>query len=128
MKDSILIYKKLSDKVLGIAFTVHNKLGAGLYEHLYEKAFCFELEKEGIPYKRQAVYPVFYDDILLGKYQADIVVSDSIFLELKAAAKFNGSMEAQIINYLKISGIQVGYLINFHNASVEWKRFVNQRV
>ena len=125
MKETAILKKELSEKVLGIAFTVHNKLGAGLYEHLYEKAFCLELEKERIPYKRQAVYPVHYDDVLLGKYQADIVVSDSIILELKAAAKFNGSMEAQIINYMKISGIPVGYLINFHNASVEWKRFIN---
>jgi GxxExxY protein len=63
----------------------------------------------------------------VGTYFADIVVDGKIILELKAVAEFHPSMEAQIVNYLKVSKVPVGYLINFHNKKVEWKRFVNQR-
>jgi GxxExxY protein len=121
-----LIYKQLSDKVLSMAFSVHNILGPGLLESAYEGAFCVELSRAGIPFSRQKVYPLSYKGEMVGAYIADLVVKDTIILELKSAQQINRVMEEQLINYLKLSHIPIGYLINFYNTRVEWKRFVNQ--
>jgi GxxExxY protein len=122
---SKLIHYQLSHKVLGIAFKVHNCIGPGLHESAYEEAFCIELANAGIRYKRQQVFPIYYSGQYISTYVADIVVENNIILELKSVRELNPVMFAQIINYLKLSRLQVGYLINFHNIKVEWKRFVN---
>ncbi len=119
--------KELSYKVMGLAFNIHRKLGPGLLESVYEKAFCVELEHSGVPFSSQHNFPVYYRDTLIGNYVADLVVDNSIILELKAVKEMNKVMEAQIINYLKISGIPVGYLINFNSLRLSWKRFVSKR-
>ena len=124
---SKLIHFELSHKVLGIAFKVHNLIGCGLHESAYEEAFCIELASTGIPYERQRVFPLHYSGQYIGTYIADIVVDNTIILELKSVRELNPVMFAQIINYLKLSKLPVGYLINFHNTRVEWKRFVNTR-
>lgn len=117
--------KQLSHKVLGMAFSVQNILGPGLLESAYEGAFCVELKQAGIPFCRQKVYPLYYKGELIGAYIADLVVDSSIILELKSVKQLNKVMEAQLLNYLKLSGIPVGYLINFNSMRLEWKRFVN---
>ena len=122
---SKLIHFDLSNRILGITFKVHNILGPGLHESAYQEALCMELAHAGIPYSRQKVYPIQYGGRYIGTYIADIVVDGKVILELKAVRELNPVMYAQIINYLKLSGLQVGYLLNFHNTRVEWKRFVN---
>jgi GxxExxY protein len=122
------LYKKqLSDKVLGMAFSVHNILGPGLLESAYEGAYCVELTRSGIPFSRQKVYPLTYKGELVGGYIADLVVDNTIILELKSVKQLNGVMQAQIINYLRLSRVPIGYLINFYNTSVQWQRFINKR-
>jgi GxxExxY protein len=120
------IHKQLSYKILGMAFSVHNILGPGLLESAYEGAFCVELTKAGIPFSRQKVYPLYYKGELIGGYIADLVVDNTIILELKSVRALTKVMEAQIINYLKLSKLPVGYLLNFNGTSLEWKRFVNE--
>jgi GxxExxY protein len=122
-----LLHKDLSDKVLGMAFSVHDILGPGLLESAYEGAYCVELARAGLPVERQRVYPLHYKGELVGAYIADIVVADTIILELKSVSALNKVMEAQILNYLKLSGLPIGYLMNFNGLRVEWKRFVNKR-
>jgi len=122
---SKLIHLQLSNKVLGIAFKVHNLIGCGLHESAYEEAFCIECTQQGIRYERQKVYPIFYSQIDIGCYIADLVIENTIILELKSVRELNAVMFAQIVNYLKLSRLQVGYILNFHNTRVEWKRFVN---
>jgi GxxExxY protein len=124
---SHLIHFNLSHKLLGIAFKVHNIIGCGLHETAYEEAFCIELANAGIAYERQRVFPIHYSGQYIGTYIADIVVDNTIILELKAVRALNPVMFAQAINYLKLSGLQVAYIINFHNTRVEWKRFINKR-
>jgi GxxExxY protein len=124
---SRLIHPQLSHKVLGIAFKVHNSIGCGLHESAYEEAFCIELANAGISYARQVVYSIHYNGQYIGTYIADIVVANTIIVELKSVTKLNPVMFAQIINYLKLSGLEVGYIMNFHNTRVEWKRFVNSK-
>ncbi len=120
-----LIEKELSYRVMELCYRVHNHLGSGLLESAYKSAMAIELEYSGIPFEKEKEYPVYYRDQLISKYYADLVVDNKIILELKAVKKFDGSMQAQILNYLKISGIAVGYLINFRNEKVESKRYIN---
>ena len=122
-----LIHKELSDTVLGAAFTVHNALGPGLLESAYEGALCVELAYQGLSVERQVVFPLAYRGEYVGAYIADLVVTGTIILELKSCRSLSAVMEAQIINYLKLSGLPVGYLLNFYSTKVEWRRFVNDR-
>jgi GxxExxY protein len=124
---SKLIYPDLSNKVLQAAFTVHRFLGPGLLESAYECAFAVELGHLHIHFARQQLFPLIYRGEYVGAYFADLVADNTVIIELKSVSKLNEVMEAQLINYLKLSGLPVGYLFNFHNISVEWKRFVNQR-
>ncbi len=121
---SAIYEKDLSNMVLGAAFAVHNSLGPGLLESAYEGALVIEFRHMGLQISRQHVYPVYYRNELASAYIADMVVENKIILELKSVAQFTPAMEAQLINYLKLSGIRVGYLINFHNQRVVWRRFV----
>jgi GxxExxY protein len=124
---SSLIYAELSDTILDAAFAVHKKLGEGLLESAYEGAFEVELKYSCVQVARQVVYPLVYRDEYIGAYIADLVVENKIIVEIKAVTKLNPAMEAQLINYLKLSKLQVGYLINFYNTSIQWRRFVNTR-
>jgi GxxExxY protein len=121
---SNIIYKELSDKIIGCAITVHKTIGSGLLENVYEKSLCIELGLNNIPYTSQKVYSVYYKDSLVGKYVADIVIDNKIIVELKTVPCINNNMIAQLINYLHISNIRVGYIINFRNAVIEFKRFI----
>lgn len=123
----MLLHKTLSDSVLGMAFSVHNIIGPGLLESAYEGALVIELAHAGVPFERQRVYPLYYKGELAGAYIADLVVDNSIILELKSVKALGSTMEAQLINYLRLSGVPVGYLLNFRNTRVDWKRFVHQR-
>jgi GxxExxY protein len=100
-----LIHSQLSHQVLGISFKVHNVLGVGLHESAYEEAFCIELAKSGIRYERQKVFPIHDSGRYIGTYIADIVVDNTIIVELKSVRELNPVMFAQIINYLKLSGL-----------------------
>jgi GxxExxY protein len=122
---STIYHRELSDKVIGLAFNVHRTLGYGLLESCYEGAMCVELTQAGIPFERQHVFPLVYKDEYIGAYVADLVVDDTLILELKAVLQLADIMSKQIINYLKLSGMEVGYLINFANVHLEWRRFVN---
>lgn len=119
-----VVHGELSYEVLGAVFAVHNALGPGLLESAYEGALVIELNYRGIAHERQRVYPVYYRGELAGAYVADLVVEDRIILELKSVKELSGTMEAQLLNYLRLSGAPVGYLLNFCNAKVEWRRFV----
>jgi GxxExxY protein len=122
-----LIFKELSDTILRMAFAIHSYFGPGMLESVYESAFCVELSRAGIPFEHQKVYSLNYKHEYVGAYIADLVVDNTIILELKSVSQLAKVMEAQIISYLKLSGLPVGYLMNFNACSLEWKRFVNQR-
>jgi GxxExxY protein len=121
------LHKELSNRVLGMAFTVHNILGPGLLESAYEGAYCVELARAGIPFERQRVFPLFYRGEMVGAYIADLAVDNTIILELKSVSSLNKVMEAQLINYLRLSKVPVGYLLNFNGLKVEWRRFVFEK-
>ena len=105
----------LTGKVIGAAIEVHKALGPGLLESAYEECLCIELELKKIPYERQKELPIEYKGITLNcGYRLDIVVASSLILELKACEKLEPIHEAQLLTYLKLTGIKLGLLINFN--------------
>lgn len=107
------LYSDLTEKIIGCAYRVFDKLGSGFLEKVYENALKIELEKNGLKVVQQYPIKVFYDGIPVGEYFADLLIEDKIILELKAATELSKAHETQLINYLRSTGYQVGILINF---------------
>ena len=115
---------ELSQRVIGCAFEVSNTLGTGFFEKVYEKALCIELEKNGLSFQCQEPVVVEYKNTLVGEYITDIVVEDRLLLELKAVSVLCKEHEAQLMNYLKATGLSVGLLLNFGRPKLGIKRMV----
>jgi GxxExxY protein len=115
----------LQEAVVGAAYEVSNVIGAGFPEKLYERALAHELTLRGIPLKTQATYRVTYKDHAIGEYVADLLVRDSLIVELKCVDRLNNEHLAQCLNYLKASGLHLALLINFQHPKVEWRRVVH---
>ena len=114
----MLLEEKLTEQVIGAAIEVHRILGPGLLESVYEECLCYELgPRGGLSYARQVAVPVMYKDLDVPcGYRADIVVSDSVLVELKAVERILAVREAQLLTYLRLTGIRVGLLFNFNVA------------
>ena len=95
-----------------------------LVESCYEGALVIELKQAGIPFQRQQVFPLYYKGELVGGYIADLVVDNTIILEIKSVHALSPVMEAQLLNYLRLSKCPVGFLLNFNATRLEYKRFV----
>lgn len=106
-------HQELTSEILNSFYKVYNTLGYGFLEKVYENALYHELTSRGISCRRQAPIRVLYDDIQVGDYYADIIVGDTIILELKAAEGLVEEHELQLVNYLKATNIEVGLLLNF---------------
>jgi len=104
----------LTDKIIGCAIEVHRTLGPGLLEQTYESALCVELKLAGLNFQRQLVVPVTYKNEPVGDYRLDLVVEDSVVLEIKSVDRFDPIFEAQLLTYLKITGLKRGLLLNFN--------------
>ena len=125
MKSVDLIYKEESYKIIGAAMEVHKELGAGFLESVYQEAFELELQKQNIPYEREALLNIYYKGTKLKKrFSADFVCYDKIVVELKALGDLSTDHEAQVLNYLQTSGFKLGLLMNFGSKSFEYKRLI----
>ena len=121
-------YKKLTEKIIKLFYRAYNKLGYGFLEKVYENAMMIELKKEGIPAVSQSAIKVSYDGEIIGKYFADILVDDKIIVEIKAARNLALEHEAQLLNYLKATSIEVGLLLNYGpKPEIKRKAFDNSR-
>ena len=115
--------KELTAKIIECAYKVHNVLGFGFLEVVYQNALLIELIKAGLQAEKEKKIQVYYDTQLVGDYMADIIVEGKVILELKSVKELHPAHSAQLINYLKATGIEGGLLINF-GESVEIKRKV----
>ena len=107
----------LTEQIIGLAIEVHRQLGPGLLESAYEECLCFELKQEGLPFRRQVALPVVYKSVRLDcGYRLDIVVQDQVILEIKTVERLLPVHEAQMLTYMKLSGIRTGLLLNFNSA------------
>ncbi|MCR5588312.1 MAG: GxxExxY protein [Bacteroidales bacterium] len=121
--DSGLLFKEESYKIIGAAMEVHRLLGCGFVEPVYQEALEKEFVLRGIPYEREKELSVSYKGSQLSKtFKADFVCYGKIILELKAVKEFADEHYAQIYNYLRASGLDLGLLINFGSASIEFER------
>lgn len=117
----------LTGKIIGCAYAVHNSLGSGFLESVYQKAMAIELAKQGLSGVMEKKIPVYYDDELVGDFRADFVVEDRIIVEIKAIDKLAAPHEVQLVNYLVATDTPIGLLINFGPQRVEVKRKYKDR-
>lgn len=114
----------LSGKVIGCAIAVSNELGIGFLEKVYENALVHELTKAGLACAQQQRMVVNYDGVIVGDYLADIVVNEELIVELKVAREITNIHEAQLINYLKATGLRIGLILNFGQPKLGIRRLV----
>ena len=121
-------FKDITEKIIEIFYKVYNKLGYGFLEKVYENAMMIEFKKEGIPAVPQSAIKVFYEGEVIGEYFADILIDNKVIVEIKAAKGLAVENEAQLLNYLKATNIEVGLLLNFGpKPEVKRKVFDNFR-
>ena len=114
----------LSELIIGCAFTVANTLGAGFLEKIYENALAHELRKAGLKIAQQRGIIVTYDGVVVGEHAVDLLVEESVLVELKAVKALDDVHRAQCLNYLKATGLRLCLLINFGRPRLEIKRAV----
>ena len=117
-------YKELTDKIIGCAYKVHNVLGYGFLESVYEKSLLIELHNADVEAEVQKEILVHYDGQIVGEFKADLLVENTIVVELKSVRMLAKAHEVQLVNYLSATNKDVGLLINFGEKSVEVKRKV----
>lgn len=116
--------QELTFAIRGSVFEVFRELGAGFLEQVYHRALVLELEQRGLSVKSEKRIPVYYKGYMVGDYAADLIVEDKVLIELKAQNELSKAHEAQLLNYLKATGIKVGSLINFTHPKADIRRFV----
>ena len=119
-----MVYQVLSEKILDAVFAVHRELGAGLLEQCYHNALYYELKGAGLSAGYNVPFTVTYKGNVVGEYFADLVVNSKVILEIKSVKTLGSEHTAQLLNYLHISGCRLGFLLNFQNSHMEFKRLV----
>ena len=116
-------YEKITGDIIGAAFRVHNKLGFGFREKIYQRAMIIELEKLEYKVEEELYLNIYYDDKIIGKDRADLFVNKTILVELKTLKELSKSDEIQLVNYLNATRIEIGLLINFGQTVTIKRKF-----
>lgn len=119
-----LLLKEEAYLVVGCALEVLNTLGCGLLEKPYENALVVEFRLKGIPFQQQSRFPVIYKSIQVGEYIPDLIAFNQVVIDTKVIECIGNNERAQLINYLKITGLRVGLILNFKHTKLEWERIV----
>ncbi|NJO42499.1 MAG: GxxExxY protein [Cyanobacteria bacterium CRU_2_1] len=122
-----MIKNELTYKIIGCAMKVHNKIGPGFQEVIYQRCLAIELERAGLAFAREQEQPVYYDGIQVGTRRADFVVENQVVVELKAVVQLEDVHLAQAKNYTVAYNFPLGLLINFGSKSLEYKLIFNNR-
>ena len=120
-------YSELTSKIIGCAMTVHQILGNGFQEVIYQRALAIEMQLASIQFEREFEMPVFYKDEQIGTRRVDFLVEGVVSVELKAVATLDNSNYAQAINYLEAYNLEIGLLINFGETTLKFKRLTNKK-
>lgn len=124
LKNSKLIHEDLTYKVIGCAFEVHKELGPGFLESAYEAAMKIELKASGFTVESQKQFALNYKGVKIKDFFCDLVIDEKVIVELKAISKISDIERAQILNYMKVTGLKVGLIINFGQTSLKHERMV----
>lgn len=117
----------VAGKILGAAMEVHRTLGPGFVELVYRNALAQELRMRGLSFQIEREVQIFYKDLLVGRHRLDLLVEDSVIVELKAVAGIIDVHLAQALSYLKATGMHVSLVVNFGEPKLAWRRLVNSR-
>lgn len=104
----------LTEQIIGCAIEVHRHLGPGLLEQTYETAMCIELNRSGLEFVRQPTFSIGYKGIPIGEHRADLIVANRVVVEIKSVERWDDVFTAQLLTYLRCTGLRVGLLINFN--------------
>ena len=117
---------QLTQRIIGCAIEVHQVLGPGLLESVYESAMAMELEFQKMGFRQQVLVPIQYRGRLIGEHRIDLIVENTVVVELKSVERFDRVFEAQILTYLRLTNLKTGLLINFNSRMLHEvvKRFV----
>ena len=123
-----LVHEELTEKIIGVYYDVYNELGHGFLESVYQEAMCIALVSAGLKVQRQVATPVWFRGQQIGDFRADLLVDDAVLIELKAVVHIDAAHEAQLLNYLRATAIEVGLLLNF-GPRPQFRRlvFANER-
>ena len=112
------VHDPLTERIIGCAIAVHKALGPGLVEVTYEEALCIELAEDGLRFTRQIGVPVTYRGKLIGEYRPDLVVENSVVVEIKSVERLIGVHQAQLLSYMRVLNVSVGLLLNFNGETL----------
>ena len=118
------LHQELTKDVLASAFRVHNSIGCGLLERVYGKAMSWDLKLNNRQVVEEKEFKVVYREKEVGVYYGDLVIDEKVIVEVKAVEKLDNIHRAQLLNYLRISGMRVGLLLNFANPKLEYERII----
>jgi len=121
---SKLLHESTTSRIIGAAFDVHQQLGYGFLERVYQRALQVELLRQGVTAEIEKRIQVQYKGVVVGDYDADLIVDGCVAIEIKVAPPYDKRDEAQLLNELKATGLKVGMLVNFGRNKVEYKRLV----
>ncbi len=122
-----LILRDEAHAIVGCAMEIHNGLGHGLNEKPYENALTVEFNHRGIPYVQQPRYPVLWHDVKVEEFIPDLIAFGQIIVDTKTIEKITDHERGQMLNYLRITGLPLGLLINFKHRRIQWERIVLSR-
>jgi GxxExxY protein len=114
-REALTRLSPLTETIIGCAIEVHRQLGPGLLEQTYEAALCIELQNAGLKFVRQPLFPVIYKGQTIGEYRLDLIVEDSVVVEVKSVERFDPIFESQVLTYLRVTSRKVGLLMNFNS-------------
>lgn len=118
------LHKQLTEQVILCAYQVHNQLGTGFLEKVYQNALAVQMRECNVAFKQEHPLSVFYHNQLVGEYVPDFIIADKVIVELKAVTELCPSHEVQLVNYLKATGLRLGLLINFGKSVVVKRRIL----
>ena len=124
MSNSELVFKEEVHQIVGCAMEVLNTLGHGMLEKPYENSLVVEFQLQSIDYQQQKLFPVLYKNIKVGEYIPDLICFEQVVVDTKTIEGIGDHEIGQMLNYLRITGLRVGLILNFKRAKLEWKRIV----
>ena len=119
-----LLFKEETHRIIGCAMEVINTLGHGLLEKPYENAMVVEFGLKNVPFQQQPRFDVLYKSVKVGEYIPDLIVFDRIVVDAKTIERITDHEKGQMLNYLKITKLRVGLIINFKSAKLQWERLI----
>jgi GxxExxY protein len=121
-------HSEITEIVIGCAMKVHNSLGKGFPEIIYQRAFLIELNKTSLSIEREIEQVVYYEEQIVGKRRVDFLINKTILVEVKAISELDNSCINQILNYIEAFNLEIGLLINFGKDRLEFKRYTNNKL